>query len=457
MALFVDSTGRPGPSGWRFGSFPSDNEHLPVTGISWYEAMAYARFIGKELPTAFHWRRASMGYSERYSPAYGHMTANSNFGQVLLSVGTTTGFSQFGIRDVAGNAREWVRNEYEGKRAVLGASHVQQKYSFATIDGASPMTRDPQTGFRLIQRMQKIPEPNLDESLAATNTWDPQIEPVSDEVYRVLIEQFSYTPVLSVATTIEQVGTSRIKRERVDLAYPDSNQIQSYFVLTPKQKRPPFQPVLVFPNLDYFRLRQDTDPLKVWSGAEVIVEGGRAVILPLYYGMNERYSGFTEMEGDAQAGYLREAVVTWRQEIGQVIDHLETRRDMDTSRLVAWGVSYGAVLGLPALAAEPRFKGMLLMFGGLLPDKLPAIASAVNYLPRITVPVLMVNGRFDATFPHGTSQQSLFDHLGTPAELKEWYVYEGGHSTYEGELEAGVILKSVNWLESRFGPTERTD
>jgi len=52
---FIDSTGRPGPAGWQLSTFPSDEEDLPVGGISWYEAAAYAKFRGKELPTVHHW------------------------------------------------------------------------------------------------------------------------------------------------------------------------------------------------------------------------------------------------------------------------------------------------------------------------------------------------------------------------------------------------------------------
>ena len=124
---------------------------------------------------------------------------------------------------------------------------------------------------------------------------------------------------------------------------------------------------------------------------------------------------------------------------------------MVTNRLVAWGLSYGVSFGIPALASESRFKGMLLMFGGLLIDQLPEIAKSVNYLPRITVPVLLINGRFDPIFPHGTSQQSLFDHLSASAGLKEWYVYEGGHSAWQGPFKAAVVRRSVDWLDS-IGP-----
>lgn len=451
MAMFVDTTGRPGPAGWRFENFPSGEELLPVTGISWYEAIAYSRFRGKELPTAFHWRRAALGYSEKYSPAYGILTKNSNFGNQLVDVGVTNGFSQFGVRDVAGNAREWVRNELEGNRAILGASYGQQRYSFAVAESEAPISRDPQTGFRLIQRLEKVPEPDLETPLTPTRAWDPQIEPVSDEVYQVLAEQFSYTPRLAVATAVELTGTPRIKLERVDLKYPGSDEALSYFLLTPALKQPPFQPVLHFPNSDSFSSHQDTEPLNIWSGVDLIVESGRAVILPLFFGMNERYAGSREMTPKAQADFTGNAVITWRREIGQIVDHLERRGDMDTSRLVAWGLSFGATVGIPALASESRFKGMLLMFGGLTDFPLPQIAKAVNYLPHITVPVLIVNGRFDPYFPNGIGQQALYDHLGTDVEFKERFVYEGGHSAWQGPLKEAVLRRSVDWLDS-IGP-----
>ena len=59
MALMTDRSGRPGPSTWEGGDYPADQGRHPVAGISWYEADAYARFVGKSLPTVLHWNRAA--------------------------------------------------------------------------------------------------------------------------------------------------------------------------------------------------------------------------------------------------------------------------------------------------------------------------------------------------------------------------------------------------------------
>ena len=54
----MDQTGQPGPATWQAGDFPERQDDYPVSGISWYEAAAYAEFAGKSLPTGEHWGTA---------------------------------------------------------------------------------------------------------------------------------------------------------------------------------------------------------------------------------------------------------------------------------------------------------------------------------------------------------------------------------------------------------------
>jgi formylglycine-generating enzyme required for sulfatase activity len=74
MAILRDRTGRPGPATWQGGAPPAGQEQHPVTGVSWFEAAAYAAFRGKRLPTIYHWSFAAR-------PDLGDaITRTSNFG-----------------------------------------------------------------------------------------------------------------------------------------------------------------------------------------------------------------------------------------------------------------------------------------------------------------------------------------------------------------------------------------
>ena len=59
VTTFTDTTGRPGPATWEAGDYPNGRDDYPVTGVSWYEAAAYAEYAGKALPTIFHWSGAA--------------------------------------------------------------------------------------------------------------------------------------------------------------------------------------------------------------------------------------------------------------------------------------------------------------------------------------------------------------------------------------------------------------
>ena len=59
MPEFRDATGRPGPATWSGGHYPDGQGDFPVSGVSWYEAAAYAKSVGKELPVLGQWYQAA--------------------------------------------------------------------------------------------------------------------------------------------------------------------------------------------------------------------------------------------------------------------------------------------------------------------------------------------------------------------------------------------------------------
>jgi hypothetical protein len=150
MARFVDQTGRPGPATWQAGDYPEQQGDFPVSGISWYEAAAYAEFVGKSLPTGVHWGMAQgedtpllrLGGLENFAPF-------SNFnGKGPVAVGSLPGITSYGAFDMAGNVREWCWNKTPKGRLLRGGAWSDRTYMFDSLSQAPPMDRSPKNGFR---------------------------------------------------------------------------------------------------------------------------------------------------------------------------------------------------------------------------------------------------------------------------------------------------------------------
>ena len=105
IKIFTGKFGRTGPSNWSYGMYPDGQENFPVTGISWYEAMAYANYKNLSIPNVYQWASAAT-LSSSSSFMY-----NSNFSQnQLINVGSNENSNYNGLFDIAGNVREWIVN-----------------------------------------------------------------------------------------------------------------------------------------------------------------------------------------------------------------------------------------------------------------------------------------------------------------------------------------------------------
>jgi len=68
----------------------------------------------------------------------------------------------------------------------------------------------------------------------------------------------------------------------------------------------------------------------------------------------------------------------------------------------------------------------------------------------VRMPVLMLNGRYDMTFPYDASAKPLFDLLGTPPEHKRQVVYDSDHFVPRNAL----IKETLAWLDRYLGPVK---
>jgi pimeloyl-ACP methyl ester carboxylesterase len=103
------------------------------------------------------------------------------------------------------------------------------------------------------------------------------------------------------------------------------------------------------------------------------------------------------------------------------------------------------------LALEPRFKGALLLSGGMPAIRMPTPSEAIHYLPRITLPVLMLNGRYDDVIPEAR-QLAVFNRLGTPSAFKRRFVFEAGHAFLPRKE---YLNQSLTWLDATLGTVNR--
>lgn len=444
---FHDATGRPGPAAWEVGNYPERKDDYPVTGISWFEAAAFAKFKGKQLPTIFHWKLAA-------SASIHKILAQSNFNnEGKAKVGSYQGVSRWGVYDMAGNVREWCWNESKDGRYTKGGAWNDEEYLFYYDNRRSPFDRSLENGFRCVRYLnyEKVPKEALQPIYIVPRDYSIE-KPVSDDIFQTYKNQFDYDPteLESNIDLIVQASDEWIKQTVSFNAAYGNERVTAYLFL-PKGLKPPFQTVIYFPGGGAFRLRTNEEMNIAIKRMDFIIKSGRAFMFPIYYGSYERYqegvSSGTQTRNSVQ---WAEYIVKCVKDIKRSIDYLETRSDIDLDRIAYFGFSRGSTFGTIISSVEARIQVAIFAVGGFSRYVYRPEVDTINYVSRVTVPVLLLNGKFDPLRPLKFSVIPYYNLLGTPDTDKRHRIYETGHSLPRNKM----IKETLDFLDYYLGPVQ---
>jgi formylglycine-generating enzyme required for sulfatase activity/dienelactone hydrolase len=453
MQRFRDATGRSGPANWKLGSPPPGEEEMPVRGISWYEASAYATFAGKELPGLYHWFWADNANDMvGYQPSV--ILPLSNFESTgPRKVGEGGAVSAFGATNMAGNVREWIANTNDkGKYLALGGAWAEPSYSYLRPEPHSAFDRPLDTGVRCMKRIGTEPIPDVALNTIPTLPAKSAIsvKPVGDAEFAIYKRLYDRKRApLDAKVEATDTTPTHWTRQKVSYAAGYNGERMWAYLYLPRSAKPPYQTIVHLGGSGIFTKRpfvSDAD-YPGFQIVDVLVRGGRAVIVPIWNGSFERHGKFDD-DDDAQ---FKEYNGLWVTELRQTVDLIQSREDLDKEKIGFQGASFGAERAPLLLALEPRIKTGLLLLGGIdLVDNFPAEINPVNFAPRVTASILMLNGKGDPIFPYETSQVVLYKLLGAPAAQKRHMAYASGHGLYGWYDE--MVREQLDWLDKVFGP-----
>ena len=116
-AEFVSATGHDAPSHWNGRTPPATVVDQPVTNVTHDDALAYASWAGKLLPTEAQWLRAFRGDRDTFYPwsdvpdsSIANVGESLGFNGLTSVNATPNDRSPFGVCNMVGNVREMVRD-----------------------------------------------------------------------------------------------------------------------------------------------------------------------------------------------------------------------------------------------------------------------------------------------------------------------------------------------------------
>ena len=144
------------------------------------------------------------------------------------------------------------------------------------------------------------------------------------------------------------------KVEKITYAAAYGNERASAYLFLPRKGKPPFQTIVFFPGGSALRLRTFSLNFALAPAAslDAILKSGRAVMFPVYKGTFERGDG-VESDVPNATNAFRDHMIMWVKDVSRAIDYVETRPDLDHSKLAVMAPGDEETAGV-ATAARSR-------------------------------------------------------------------------------------------------------
>jgi serine/threonine protein kinase/formylglycine-generating enzyme required for sulfatase activity len=450
MGHFKDGAGLPGPRNWTVGAFPEGEAEHPVTGVSWYEAAAYAEFRGKQLPTVFQWEKAARdgtfthinalvmpwGLSADLTATY---RANMQGRGAVAVDQFEFGISPYGCYNMAGNVTEWAASRWGDNFIALGGSWGDAFYLFANYGKFPGLYSSDKIGFRCVL--------NTSAERGSVNFTDdeerPIYTPTSAASVKAWLSHYRYDKTPLDAQIIEKLETDEYSREKITYAGANDERAIAYLYL-PKNAQKPYQVINFIPSGVCSAGFPPTKGLD-FSFFSPHVKLGRAVLVSVYKGCPERPWPAEQRPADRKSVKYRDTIVSFAIDVRRGLDYLETRAEIDAGKIALMNLSTstrGLILG----AVEARYRSAVFLGYGVYKFQLDNIpeANPINFASHIRMPKLILNGRYDEDFPFKATAEPLYRLLREPKMLE---LYDGGHIP---PLEVSVPVIN-RWLDETLG------
>ena len=268
-------------------------------------------------------------------------------------------------------------------------------------------------------------------------------QPVSEEVFATIADHYGYDQSQPLDTSVIGVWPHRLPYiiEKVEFSSIHDERVPAYFTHPKDSTATRYPAVLLLHGANDFWGKNEDWALE-WM--DILSREGWCVLVADFYGFGERKKAGQVPSWGAGPYTGRDMNIQSVTDQRRGIDFLFSRPEVDTTKVALMGGSMGGYFGTLVAGLESRFTTVVLTVTGAWPGKATDDASArfshtLNFAPRVSAPILMVNATGDGR----AFGEELYNAMPEP---KQQIWYESEHYLPPREYSEDIL----NWFHKHL-------